>query len=136
MKKYSGELKVIGASRIEMQHGVSKYSVLEIGDNIIKKVSANEIISTYLSQGKNLDLYVGPLFFSRYVYALGREDSPVVKMGIGLFILSLTVKIIISLMFLGLMSVVGGSVYTVSLVIVLYLLFRSVMAIKNYVSIG
>lgn len=135
MKKYSGELKVIGNARIEMQHGVSKYSVLEIGDNIIKKVSANEIISTYLSKGNNLDLYVGPLFFSKYVYALNREDGSIVKMGIGLFALSLIIKIIISLMFLALMSVVGGSIYTVSIVFCLYLLFRSGIAIKNYASI-
>jgi len=135
MKKYSGELKVIGNARVEMQHGVSKYSVLEIGDNILKKVSATEIVSTYLSRGENLDLYVGPLFFSKYVYALTRENGSVVKMGIGLFALSFMIKVIISLMFLGLMSVVGGTIYTVSIIFCLYLLFRSGIAIKNYVSI-
>jgi len=75
------------------------------------------------------------LFFSKYIYALDREDGPVVKMGIGLFVLSLTVKIILSLILLGMMSGVGGTAYTIAIVFVLYLLFRSGMAIKNYMSI-
>lgn len=97
MKKYSGELRRLGTGRVEMQYGQSKYAVIEIGDEILKKIVANELTNSYLDVGAKLSLWVGPIFFTNYIYAIGLEDGRIVKSGLGMFIGSLAMKLFLLL---------------------------------------
>lgn len=133
MKKYSGELRLVGEGRKEMQYGVSGYSVLEIGNDILKNVHATEMVSTYLQPGEELELYIGPLFFSKYIYALRRSDGRLIKMGIGFFILSLVIKMVAAFFLIGFATAAEG-IWTLILAAAgVYLLFRSARALYGYI---
>ena len=112
---------------------------------MIRKVRANEIISTYLDVGRKLELYVGPLFFAPFIYAVRTEDGRLVKMGIGLFLLSLFIKLLGGLpALLFIIAILVGLVFEsgeteIAMVLWLtasaYLLFRSARSIWSYASI-
>ncbi len=133
MKKYSGELQLVGEGRKEMQYGVSGYSVLEIGKDILKNVHATELVSTYLQTGEELELYIGPLFFSKYIYALRRSDGRLIKMGVGLFILSLVIKMVFALVLFGFGFALGGIGPLILGGLGVYLLLRSVKALYAFI---
>jgi hypothetical protein len=136
MKKYVGELKLVGFGTIDHRYMITKYSVIEVGDNILKKILANQLISSFLNPGNVKEIYIGPLFFMNYIYALRKEDGQLIKMGIKPFIISLGIKLLfLFLGCLGVWFVPESYIGYVMVIFSAFLLYRSFQAITKYVSL-
>lgn len=139
VKKYSGTVSLVGEGVSENKYGITRRSVVEIGDHVLKNIHTTMIISSYLKAGEEMDLYIAPLWHARFVYAIKREGRPIVKMGMGQLFTSLLAKCLAVGPFwliklneddreYGLGSIIFG-------VLALYLFFRSFKAFYNYYSI-
>ena len=135
MEKYTGELKRLGAGRTDKRYGHSRYAVIEIGNSVITKVNANEIISTYLDIGENMELYIGRLFGQKYVYAVRYSDGRLFKIGKGSFIGSVAIKAGILICGLPMVLLSKGYLLLPWGAVAAYLGYRSVKAIMDYRSI-
>ena len=81
MKKYSGQIKTIGNGIINLHNGVTKYSVIHIGDHFLQNINASGTISTYLTLGHDADVYVSGRFLNKTIVALKIRDGIYVKPG-------------------------------------------------------
>ena len=98
-------------------------------------IVANELTNSYLDVGAKLSLWVGPVFFTNYIYGVGLEDGRVVKMGLGMLIGSLAVKLLI-LLLLSPMLAGDAPLPILWLAIAGALGYRTFRAISGYLSIA
>ena len=150
MKHYGGGLKKRGDGVTELKHGSTKYHVIEMGNEDIRDVNANGYISSQMTPGEVSDIWVGPLFGSKYIYGVKLNDGRVKKMGLGFFFRSMIVKLILlgALALLLFVVIFGepmapnassneGSMVPVVIwwAVALYLAYRSFSAFRNYASL-
>lgn len=137
MRVYSGELKLVGEGRKEMQYGITRRSVIEVGNTSIRGIAVPEVISSYMNTGEQIEMYVAPVYHAKVIYAVRPEDGRLVKMGVGQLVLSLVMKLVVSVPLLGFGYAVGANAGLMAAgVVAIYWGVRSVRAFSNYASIG
>lgn len=88
MRKYSGELKMVGQGTTELRssgNSYSKLSVIEIGDHDVRGVVANGYLASQLIPGTQTDIWTQRLAGSTYLMGVKR-DGKLRKAGIKPFV--------------------------------------------------
>ena len=91
MKKYAGELKMVGQGTTEIRtsgNTYSKVSVIEIGDHDVRNVTANGYMLSQLIPGTPTELWVQPFAMGKYLMGV-RRDGKLRRAGIKPFLFQL-----------------------------------------------
>ena len=139
MKRYAGELKMVGEGATEVRasgNGYTKLSVIEIGDHDVRGVTANGYMVSQLIPGTRTEIWVQPLAMGRYLMGVRREGR-LRRAGVMPLVFHLLMMLVIAGPLLLLATVVGFDWAGWAFAIVGgWMLFRLVEAIVGAARMG
>ncbi len=135
LKKYEGVLERLGTGEFANNSTAKRYDVVVVGGQDIRNVAVGGYVNSFLDVGKHVTLFVGRMYFMKYIYA-ARTEQGLKKMPWSWLVGSAAVRLaftFILLTFGGLLPSPGG---LIMLAVVAYMWFRFVQSLMDYSSIN
>lgn len=135
LKKYEGVLERLGTGEFAQTGTAKRYDVIVVGGQDIRNVATGGYVNSFLDVGKQVTLYVGRLFFMKYIYAV-RTEQGLKKMPTSWFIGSAVARLVLTFSLLMFGSVLPSPGGLIMLGLVAYMWFRFVQSFMDYNSIN
>lgn len=131
LKTYEGVLERLGTGEFAQTGTAKRYDVIVVGGQDIRNVATGGYVNSFLDVGKQVTLYVGRLFFMKYIYAV-RTEHGLKKMPTSWFIGSAAARLVLTFAFLMFGSLFGGVGTLIMLGLIGYMWYRFVQSLLSY----